>query len=311
MSSTPTCEAGVAAKDGGNSACARYLAALFSHAPRDSLVEVRTRTDGGMRTHFFELDDLGGAEATIAHDRAVSDVYVGVLPRVRPRGTRADLVREASVLWADCDTNGATAGLNAFEPAPSIIVASGTHANRHAYWLLDRPVDLDTIEAANRRLAYLLGADARCADAARILRPPSLNHKHQPPRAVRLLRCAPTSVYRVEHVVGRVDPARPTARQRAVDDPDVLRRIEPRHYFAVLADIEVPQHRKVRCPFHDDRTPSLHVYEDAKRGWYCFGCGHGGSIYDFAALLWGYGTHGPHFVALRSELLTVLGDRIS
>jgi len=33
---------------------------------------------------------------------------------------------------------------------------------------------------------------------------------------------------------------------------------------------------KVRCPFHDDDTPSLHVYRDH---YYCFGCGaHGGHL---------------------------------
>jgi hypothetical protein len=43
---------------------------------------------------------------------------------------------------------------------------------------------------------------------------------------------------------------------------------------------------------HEDRTPSLHVYGDPERGWFCFGCGRGGSIYDFAALLFGRGTRG-------------------
>ena len=31
-----------------------------------------------------------------------------------------------------------------------------------------------------------------------------------------------------------------------------------------------------RCPFHDDRTPSLAIYPPG-RGWFCFGCGAGGS----------------------------------
>jgi hypothetical protein len=38
-----------------------------------------------------------------------------------------------------------------------------------------------------------------------------------------------------------------------------------------------------RCPFHDDRSPSLVFYPDG--GWYCFGCGAGGDSVDFVARL--------------------------
>jgi DNA primase len=58
--------------------------------------------------------------------------------------------------------------------------------------------------------------------------------------------------------------------------------------------------------FHDDRSPSLHVYPEAERGWYCFGCGCGGSVFDLAALLLGRGTRGRDFVELRRELERVL-----
>lgn len=37
-------------------------------------------------------------------------------------------------------------------------------------------------------------------------------------------------------------------------------------------------HGFLRCPFHGDRNASLRVYPD---GWYCFGCGKGGSVIDF------------------------------
>ena len=37
--------------------------------------------------------------------------------------------------------------------------------------------------------------------------------------------------------------------------------------------------RSIRCPFHEDREPSLHLYQT--RTWYCFGCGKGGDVYDF------------------------------
>ena len=34
------------------------------------------------------------------------------------------------------------------------------------------------------------------------------------------------------------------------------------------------------CPFHNEKTPSLKLY-DGNRGFYCFGCGEHGSIIDF------------------------------
>ncbi len=40
----------------------------------------------------------------------------------------------------------------------------------------------------------------------------------------------------------------------------------------------------------------------SERGWFCFGCRRGGSIYDFAALLWGAEPRGPDFVGLRDRL---------
>ena len=58
--------------------------------------------------------------------------------------------------------------------------------------------------------------------------------------------------------------------------------------------------RKVSCPFHDDRTPSLHAYGRGL-GWRCFGCGACGSIFDLAAL-WGLRTRGRDFRELRRRL---------
>jgi len=82
--------------------------------------------------------------------------------------------------------------------------------------------------------------------------------------------------------------------------------VPPELYVERLTGQRVGRSRKVHCPFHDDRTPSLHVYEAPERGWYCFGCACGGSIYDLAALLWRRGTRGEDFVALRRELEAVV-----
>ncbi len=43
----------------------------------------------------------------------------------------------------------------------------------------------------------------------------------------------------------------------------------------------------ISCPFHNDKTASLKVYEEPGRGWYCFGCGEGGSVIDFVRKLYG------------------------
>jgi hypothetical protein len=216
------------------------------------------------------------------------------------------------VLWVDCDTASSLGQLSSVVPQPSVIVESGTQGNLHAYWLLGEPVSIDLIEAGNRRVAQLLGADAASADPARILRPPSVNHKHRRPRPVRLITCIPSRRYRVGEIVD-ISGA-PPRRDRRLDVArrernDPLLGIEPAHYVEVLAGLVVSRDRKVRCPFHDDRTPSLHIYREPDRGWFCFGCARGGSVYDFAALLWDRETRGADFALLRSELQSVfLGE---
>jgi hypothetical protein len=288
---------------------AAYLAALYADAPRGSFVELRYRTRSGMGRSFHPAADRDAIAAEIVARAPTGDVYVGVIPRRRRGGGRDDLVPEARVLWVDCDTPEAVAALRASSPPPSMAVASGTGENTHAYWRLSEPETLSTIEEGNRHLAALLGADPVCADAARILRPPSLNHKHQPPSAVRLELCSPEPRHRIAAVVGEPAVDRVARPDRgpvlALDDP--LRRVSPAAYVERLAGVAVPRHRKIRCPFHDDRTPSLHVYEDADRGWYCFGCARGGSIYDFAAHVWGVETRGQAFNGLHDALCAVFG----
>jgi hypothetical protein len=114
-------------------------------------------------------------------------------------------------------------------------------------------------------------------------------------------------------VVGRLSDLPPPARARFTpteprgDDP--LLAISPDIYVRRLLGVEVPRHRKVPCPLHEDRHASLHVYETAERGWYCFGaCRRGGTIYDLAAPLYGYATvRGDDFLRLRAELRRLFG----
>jgi CHC2 zinc finger len=96
-------------------------------------------------------------------------------------------------------------------------------------------------------------------------------------------------------------PAPATTSQSApLRGHDPLRALDPAHYVSVLTGHAVGRSRKVLCPLHEDRTPSLHVYDD---GWYCFGCNrHGHSAYDLAAAVWNLHTRGPDFLELRARL---------
>jgi hypothetical protein len=300
----------------GRQAACRYVDALFGGVEEGTLVEVRFRAGQEMRRRFFDAarpDPVVDAALALASG---TDVFLGILPRVRRRARREDILGEGRVAWADCDTPASSMALATFVPRPSMIVASGSGRHRHAYWLLREPVDLDMLEDLNRRLATALGADAGAVTrATAILRPPgTLNRKHCPPSAVRLVelhedrRIDPGELGRTlpsEPVPTRPSRSSRPSRPGASEDP--LLAVPPPVYFERLTGRRVGRSGKVRCPFHDDRTPSLHVYGDPARGWYCFGCGRGGSIYDLAALLWGRRTQGRDFVELRRDLRRRLG----
>lgn len=298
--------------DDGRGATRRFVTALYHSAPPGSLVELRFATSTGIRRRFYRVAEVERVVAAVAGLARWTDVFVGVMPRRRRRGRRDDLVERGSVVWVDCDTDASVAALAAFRPQPSVQVASGSGQNRHAYWELREAVGLDVVEQLNRRLALQLGADARCSDAARILRPAgSVNWKSGQPRSVRLIAVQQRRVDVAE--LERRLPAPPavvSVQSRRSSRPagaDRLLAVSPRVYVERLLGAPIGRDGKVRCPFHDDdRTPSLHVYEEPQRGWYCFGCGRGGSIYDFAALLLGRGTRGEEFLELRRELTAII-----
>lgn len=95
------------------------------------------------------------------------------------------------------------------------------------------------------------------------------------------------------------------------DGPDPLLAIPPAVYVELLTGCEVARSGMIRCPLpdHDDRWPSCMVYDEPERGFYCFGCLAGGTIYDFGAALWGFGTRGEDFKELRRRLAYVLAGR--
>lgn len=136
---------GVYGREGGSSQCSRYLHALFAEAPSDSFIELRLRTAFGMRSVHLAADGIRAAADIVATHSSLTDVYVGVLPRVRRGGKRDDLVPAGMVLWADCDTTSSLAKLRSVVRQPSVTVASGTRGNLHAYWLLGEPVSTTSL----------------------------------------------------------------------------------------------------------------------------------------------------------------------
>jgi CHC2-type zinc finger protein len=280
--------------------------ALLVGRERGGLLEVRVRrAEGGMLQRFHPATRVREAADGLLELGARTDVYVGCAPRVRRAG---DLSALGSVwtLWVDCDGASAVARLAAFAPAPAVVVRSGTGTNVHAYWPLIRPLAPEEAARANRRLAEAVGADTLSADATRILRVPGTrSFKHRPPRAVTLERFKPLRRFSAAELVGTsvaATPATPPAPCRSIVGEDPLRSIPPAVYVRVLTGRVVGRDRKVSCPLHEDRTPSLHVYERPKQGWYCFGCGRGGSIYDLAGELFGVSPRGLGFLQLRLRL---------
>jgi hypothetical protein len=309
-----------------------YLRALFGREA-GTFVEIahrfeRGRTKGPMhrgRSGIFRpVVRLEAIASEIERFCRREHVWVGVAPR-RPHPKTAELggkktnVAPARVVWVDCDldeTPDALERLRAFQPRPNMLVDSG--GGYHAYWLLRDPIgDPDELRAQNERLALALGADRQSADAARILRPPGTRNfksEYGDPRPVRLLFFDQLPLRSLEEVVGALDVPTPerrrsTLRSEAERLRDPLRRISPPDYFRTLVGLERDWAGKVSCPLpgHDDPDPSCHVYETATEGWYCYGCGGGGDIYELAGELWRMPREGRDFLELRERLQLVFG----
>lgn len=293
----------------------RYLAVLFARARPSTLAEVRWRVPHGMGQRFLPAGELQDVADVIRQRADATDVYIGVLPRWRRRGGRAAVAGDVRTAWVDLDEPDGENRLAAFAPAPHLVVRSGGPGHVHAYWFLRRAVTPAVVERINRRLAWALGGDLSSADAARILRPPqTINHGRDGVR-VEFATCGEHAPVGVRALVGDLPdpPAGDTARgsgtgPRPRHRDDVLA-VEPDRYVELLTGQRVGRNRKVRCPLHDDSTPSLHVYRDPERGWFCFGCRRGGSVYDLAAAVWHIEPYGSGFAAIREGLRHALGQR--
>jgi hypothetical protein len=214
-----------------------YLITLFGRAPDHALVELRQVKPP--RQEFHPVNDLAGVADRVLELRRDRDTYVGVAPRRRRNGGKA-AIENTYVLHADCDTGESVENLTRFEPAPTLVVWSGS-GGCHAYWSLRDPVPAELAEQGNRRLAHHLGADPASVDASRILRPPgTLNWKHDLPVRMWLDRWR-GAAHRLTEVVGQLpDPRRPRAPgegAQRLDADDPLHAIAPSVYFEVLLDL--------------------------------------------------------------------------
>jgi CHC2 zinc finger len=125
---------------------------------------------------------------------------------------------------------------------------------------------------------------------------------------------ARTAVYEAAEIVAdlpeppRKPPASIQLTRPARHSPDPLLSFPATEYVPALTGRELGRNLKMNCPFHDDRTPSLHCYP-GDRGWKCFGCGRGGSIIDLGAELYDLQPRGAGFHEIRRRLASDLLER--
>jgi hypothetical protein len=271
-----------------------------------------------MGRRFIPARDAAAAAGLISRLACDTDVYVGVALREGGiHGGRA-AIGGSHLLYVECDHELIERSLAGFPHLPTMEVASGTGRHLHLYWSLRARVTNVEGEDANRRLALRLGCDRASVDAARLLRPPgTFNHKHGEASPVRLIAYRAHARYTLAQlIVGLPKPISVAARENrparhgrprtALDS--ALRAIPTVDYVRVLAGREPSGVGKVLCPFHDDRDPSLQVYDGGS--FYCFGCRRGGTIYDFAAHLWFSGEptsalRGRRFIEVRERLMAL------
>jgi hypothetical protein len=288
-----------------------YLRVLAGPAPGARLLEIRfALRHRDMGRLFIAAHSAPGASRLIQRLAFRTDVYVGVCLRSRRAGGR-DAIDRSHLAFVEIDAPDAVERLRDFTHPPSMIVSSGTHGHAHAYFVLSAPVAVPELERTNRRIAHALGGDLASVDAARIFRPPATwNHKHTPPAQVELVELEPSRRYDVNRLVdGLADPQRPRARdpvesrRTARTEVDrLLLAIPAVKYVRVITGVSPNRAGKIHCPFHEDRTPSLQLYDDGS--WYCFGsCQAGGSIFDFAAHAWQMDAKGATFLRLRARLV--------
>ena len=259
-----------------------HLELLFADSNAGQFINMRA-IPGDRDVHpvlekFFDVGDIDGAVGFALSVRETHNVYVGVAARNIPSGG-GDAVGPIGAIWVDCDSGESATALGEIGIEPSILVASGTGENRHAYFLLEEKIDPARIEGLNLRLIDMVGGDRMCRDRARIMRlAGTLNHKSDPPEEAELI-AAPGKRYALAEIEEVLRSA-PTPTGDAGSGPAVADEVSP----AVKLVLEKLDAKKrggkqwqACCPAHDDKNPSLSIAEaeDGRCLIHCFaGCSY-------------------------------------
>jgi hypothetical protein len=253
----------------------------------------------GEREQFHRCGDLAALQALASATRTAGrECWCSVLPRTEAvAGGRA--VPGGTLLWADVDTPGTLWRARALRAhlAVRLVVESGGACDPreprwHLYLAASRWLAADELEAANARLAQLLGGD-RVGDRGRLMRLPGTRNL-KGGRQGRWCRVVASDLHapavEVEALLGapppQAAPTLSTSRPRAaVGSP--LESLTPREWFALLEpDRPISDYGYARCPLHDDHVPSLKLYDEPRDGWYCWACARGGDLIEYAAWRW-------------------------
>jgi hypothetical protein len=289
---------------------APQIADLSSHTGRPGLIEAcrvrrepggKPRPDrGAERSLFASMGDVAALQQIARSTRdANQECWVSVCGRPAPQPGGA-AVPGGRVLWADCDTPQAIDAARKLVrrvPVRLLVESAGARdpgeRRRHLYLLANRWLGAEELEAANARLAELLGSD-RVGDRGRLMRlPGTVNRKGgSPGRLCRIVACDLHSPgVDLDDLLGA--PVAVTPRPKPAPKPTAFGRpagplpavsMPAREWFALLEpDRPVNRHGYARCPLHDDTTPSLKLYDPPQDGWYCWGCARGGDLVEYLA----------------------------
>lgn len=141
------------------------------------------------------------------------DLVMGMAPR---DVGREHAIREGQVLWAVFSGSASEGFLRRFRPAPTFVLREGASSRRTAAWALDRPLGVNWLERANRRIAHRLRAPKKTADPITLVAPPCalvVGERRKPVPVT--VEHASSSVYRIKDVVQRLPDA---------PDPDAWRK---------------------------------------------------------------------------------------
>jgi hypothetical protein len=131
------------------------------------------------------------------------DLEVCAVPMVEARWREPDY---SNVLWLECDTPKARAALEAFQPAPTLVLAAG--ARRVALWALSRGLDRHWTERLNKRIAHHVGAPKKHCSPYWMFSPPGTVLREGKARPVVVETLSWTgALYGAKQVAGHLEEA--------------------------------------------------------------------------------------------------------